>query len=109
MSHFSPKSVTLVEANPETITGYVITVRRDSDNTLLFTTTAYPSNPSGTTVIPLGSDGTFGGLTGEVIQLYSTEQAATGHGPNPLAQQFPGGPFTIITLADGSESMSVLV
>ncbi len=44
---------------------------------------------------------------GTIIRIFVIEVAATGHGDNSPYQEVPGGPFTLETLEDGAEGLSV--
>lgn len=108
MPSFSPKLLTLVEANPETITAYDIFVRDTAETPL--SQTSVSSDPSGTTVVPIGSNGLFDAITeGTPINIYVAETAAPGHGQNTPLALVPGGPFVVERLADGAEQMIVTV
>jgi hypothetical protein len=104
--NFSPRLLTIVEANPETVSQFDIFIKDTAETVLAQTSVA--ANPSGTTVVPIGSNGLFNSITvGTEINIYVGEVASPGHGENLAPVIVPGGPFTIVQLADGIESLTV--
>jgi hypothetical protein len=108
MPSFSPKTLTIVEANPETVSQFDIFIRDTAETPL--SQTSVPSDPSGTTVVPIGSNGLFDAITvGSQINIYVGEVAAPNHGQNIPPVLVSGGPYTVVRLADGAESITVTI
>ena len=106
MSLHSPKLLTLVDSQPLSLDHYRIHTVNPVDDTVYGERT-YASNPSGTTVIPIGSDGMLdsvpvNGLFNLLfIEMKNGVDAETGW------QAVSGGPFTNVLLPDGAEDAFV--
>jgi len=98
MATFSPKSITIVEADPGAAASFNVTILRHVDGATL-ATASYPANPSGTTVIPIGSNGLITSAMANVeIQVEVEEVGATGAlGPATLVYTPDGHNFVLVS------------
>lgn len=103
---WTPRLVTVEENNPAFVT-QIDVIAKDPVTGDQVAYTHVPPDPSGTTIIPIGSNAFFDALTdGQEVNLFIGEIAALGHGPNTL-QPFPDNPYTIRRLVDGAENIVV--
>lgn len=104
MSLHSPKTITLVESNPSSVDHYRIQLLAEGTGEVVSDAT-YASDSGGTTVIPMGSNGSMNNLgVGQNFQIKVYQQK---NGVNGDPQIVSGGPFTNVLLPDGAESISV--
>ena len=108
----SPTTLTIVQPAPELVASYDIFVHRASDNALLAQTSGIVPDPSGTTVIPIGSNGLLEPPAvplGTEFNLRVGVIAAEGAGPNLGPFLVPDGPWTTMQQAEPPSSMTVTV
>lgn len=100
----SPRTLTINELDPASVDHYKVRVLLASDGSQL-ASTDYPI-AGAVTVIPVGSDASLASVAaGTVVNFEVTEVAPGGElGP---AQVVPGGPYTVVELPDGAESLTV--
>lgn len=102
----TPKSVTLTEANPGTVEQYLLSAK-DATSGAVVASHAYAPT-GGITICPIGSDGFFSSVAdGVAVRLFVIERGPGGN--DAPEQEFSGGPFTLGSLPDGAESLSVQV
>lgn len=100
----TPKSVTATELNPGSVSAYSAVAKLDADGSVVASHSYAPTGA--TTIMPIGSDGFFASVAdGTVIRLFVIEIGANGN--NGPEQEVPGGPFTVGSLPDGAETLTV--
>jgi hypothetical protein len=97
---FHPQEIVITENNPASVDSYHVIARAEDESPL--NDVSYPSDPSGITTIPIGSNGFFDSVVnGTSVKLYvqqflGTESASEQFVNRYIVQEMPDGADNIV-------------